>query len=260
MSGPQVWPWLPAGDLVNGVYHLCEASAFEEKYRAVRAAEERLLSDTRVRQLPDGTSLWNASEWRIRSRSAERLCRQLARQGPGLQVLEVGCGNGWLSALLHRKGHKVLGIDPFTAELEQAARVFPGPTFARADLFTSPLPKATFDAIVFAASIQYFADPDAVVQRALELLRSNGVVHVLDTVLYANAAAAVAAKGRSIAYFTGMDAAPMADHYHAHQIDAFRRSGELRVVHAPSPFDRIRRLFGLDTSPFTHMEIRHRSA
>lgn len=258
MSDTDAWPWLPAGALVHGVYQLCAASPFEEKYHAVRAAEGRILSDAQVRRLPDGRALWNADEWRIRSRSAHRLCRCLARQGAALRILEVGCGNGWLSTLLHRHGHTVLGMDLFTVELEQAARVFAGPVFARADLFTSPLPRATFDAVVFAASIQYFADAGTVVQRALELLRPKGVVHVLDTVLYANDAEARAAKDRSVVYFAGLDVAAMADHYYAHQLDAFRRSGDLRVVHARSAFDRIGAVFGVKPSPFTHVEVRHK--
>lgn len=246
------WPGLQDAERVNGVYLFAPPSAFEAHYGAVRAREGRILTDAQVRALPEAPGLWNAEEWRMRARSAARLCAHLAVRGPGRRVLEVGCGNGWLSGLLQRAGHTVIGIDPFTEELEQAARCFPGgPAFARADLFASPLPMGGFDAVVFAASIQYFPDITATLRRALTLLAPGGEVHVLDTVLYTGPREAAAAKARSRAYYTALGFPEMAAHYHAHGLNEMSVVGTRRVLSAPSLWKRLRG----DASPFTHAVI-----
>lgn len=241
--------------LVHGVRLVGPPSAFEERYAAVRAREQRILSDVAVRKLPDGSGLWNAGEWKIRARSAQRLASVLGTQGTALKILEVGCGNGWLSALLQSHGHHTVGIDVFTSELEQAARVFPnGPVFARCDPFDPVLAAGYFDAVVFAASIQYFADVDAIIDRALELTVLGGGVHVLDSILYESDASARAAATRSRAYFTELGVPAMANGYNAHTLASMmdHRGGE--VLHAPDP--RWHRIIGRGPSPFFHVVVR----
>jgi protein-L-isoaspartate O-methyltransferase len=39
-------------------------------------------------------------EWQIRKASSNRLVKYLAKKQKILEILEVGCGNGWLSAKL----------------------------------------------------------------------------------------------------------------------------------------------------------------
>jgi SAM-dependent methyltransferase len=207
-------------------------------------------------RLPDGTDLWNAAEWLIRSHSADRLVHALSKRGVGLRILDVGCGNGWLSALLQRNGHSVLGIDAFTLELEQAARVFTGgPAFARADLFTSPLPEHRFDVILFAASIQYFQDPSATMIRAKQLLVPDGEVHVMDSILYRSNTETLAAMDRSRSYYRSIGVPEMAEHYYAHELSTIQSTGSSRILATPSGMDRTLAKFGRPVSPFTHVVI-----
>lgn len=255
---PEDHPWRSARR-EKGVYLLAGPSDFETVYAAVRRKERRLLTDAQVAGLPNGSGLWNAGEWRLRWEGAEALQDQLSRHGRGLRVLEVGCGNGWLSGRLSRKGHDVLGIDVVTDELEQAARVFPATDFARADLFTSALPRDHFDAVIFAASIQYFADLPAVMKVAFTLLAPGGTVHLLDTILYTDALAAEMAGTRTAAYYRRLGYPAMADHYHAHRLDAVKALGRTKVVSAPSWKDWLLRARGHTTSPFTHVELRPRT-
>ena len=240
----------------NGVHLLCERVPFEDLYEQARAAERRILSDAKLLRLPDGTDLWNSAEWLIRSHSADRLVHALGKRGNGLRILDVGCGNGWLSALLQRIGHSVLGMDAFTKELEQAARVFPdGPVFARADLFTSPLPERSFDVVLFAASIQYFPDPSATMERAKQFLAPLGEVHVMDSILYRSKTETLAAIERSRSYYQGLGVPEMAVNYHAHELDTIRNMGNPRILAAPSGMDRTLAKFGRPVSPFTHVVI-----
>jgi SAM-dependent methyltransferase len=237
----------------RGVAVLAQPSPFEAIYGRVRRAENRILTDEQVRRLPDGSGLWNAKEWRIRRASAERLTSELDRHGRTLNILEVGCGNGWLAAFLNRAGHTVMGIDVFTEELEQAARVFEGPLFARADLFRSPLPESRFDAVIFAASFQYFSDAAATLERSRRLLVPNGEVHVLDTVLYSGHQEARRAMDRSDHYYTGLGAPEMTGRYHAHVRTSLERSGGARILASPSPMRRMQQALGRNPSPFTHI-------
>lgn len=240
----------------SGVFLLSDATPFEELYERTRGSERRILSDEQVAQLPDGTDLWNVDEWRIRARSADRLVRALRGSDLGSRVLEVGCGNGWLSARLQREGHEVLGIDPFTAELEQAARVFPnGPAFARCDLFEAGLPQEFFDIIVFAASFQYFPDAQKALARASSLLRPSGEIHVMDSVLYRSPVEKTGAEERSRKYYENLGVPEMHTHYHAHAMDDLKGAHRVRVLSAPSGMERTLHRFGKLASPFTHVVI-----
>lgn len=247
--------WLEGYPLERGVYLLSPPSSFEDVYGRVRKAERRILTDEEVAMLPVGDGLWNEEEWRIRKRGANRLIRELARSGTPQRILEVGCGNGWLTALLQQNGHDVIGMDVFTEELEQAARVFASATFIRADLFTSELPKDNFDVIVFAASFQYIAEPVRVLERCVELLTEEGVVHILDTILYPSPAAAKAALIRSDAYYEQLGFPEMSASYHAHTLETIKAFAHTRVLSTPNGMDRTLARFGRTASPFTHVVV-----
>jgi len=238
----------------NGVIMIAPPCAFETLYAQARSAEKRILTDKQVAGLPDGAGLWNAAEWRIRARSAKRLQQALGTGAPK-KVLEVGCGNGWLSALLQRSGHRVLGIDIFTDELEQAARVFPsGPCFARCSPFSDQLPIRSFDAIVLAASIQYFPNPGMLMTRLFRSLVPEGCIHIVDSVLYSDPEEARKASLRTARYYSSLGIPELAEHYHAHTLDALAGTGRCEVLHAPSNEPLLERLLRR-ASPFTHVVI-----
>lgn len=248
--------WLEAAPLENGVRVFSGPSLFADLYGQVRDAERRILTDEDVRALPNGDALWNADEWRIRARGARRLVHALEEADRPLMILDVGCGNGWLTNILHQQGHMVIGLDGFTAELEQAARLFPGPAFIRADLFTPELPKEHFDVIVFAASFQYFGDAPKTMDRCRELLRPRGEVHILDTILYHSRTEVEDARARSISYYDELGFPEMAAHYHMHRLADVQVAGRCRVLSAPGGMDRTLARFGRPASPFTHVVIR----
>ncbi|MBP7448615.1 MAG: class I SAM-dependent methyltransferase [Flavobacteriales bacterium] len=255
--GTSYWPWLKDIPVLNGVHLLGPTTAAATLYGIVRGAEGRMLTDDQVRALPQGKGLWNASEWSLRARSTARLLKVLASQGSGLRILEVGCGNGWLSAALQRNGHHVLGLDPFAAELEQAARVFhDGPTFARGDLLTTNLPPAYFDVVLFPASIQYFPEPSVVIKKAIRHLGPSGTIHVLDSVLYGSSVEAEKARQRSFDHYEAMGFPGMAANYHAHTLDAFLPLGHVQLLARPSGPWHWRSILRTSPSPFTHLVLR----
>ena len=67
-------------------------------YLASRKKENRIYSDEQVVQLPfiEPTHI-HYHEWQVRKRSALRLIHYLEKKNKPLSILEIGCGNGWLS-------------------------------------------------------------------------------------------------------------------------------------------------------------------
>src|SRR3954466_2828024 len=74
---------------------------FEKKYITTRSLENRLYSDEEILKLPQiAPTHTHHKEWLSRRRSARRLVRYLAGKRRPLEVLDIGCGNGWLSHLV----------------------------------------------------------------------------------------------------------------------------------------------------------------
>jgi 2-polyprenyl-3-methyl-5-hydroxy-6-metoxy-1,4-benzoquinol methylase len=83
-----------------------------------------------------------------------------AMVAPGSHLLDAGCGPGRVGAILHQRGHRVVGVDA-DAQLVAAAREdHPGPTWLVADLAELDLQAAgiaePFDAVVVAGNVMTF--------------------------------------------------------------------------------------------------------
>ncbi len=101
---------------------------------------------------------------------------------PGLRILDVGCGAGYISLELARAGHHVLGIDIAESAIASAQRTLATNPFADGfgslEYKTQPLAEAKgeYDAIVFSGVIHHFENPKKVIKTALDLLPSAGLV------------------------------------------------------------------------------------
>lgn len=214
--------------------------AAAKAYNSTRAKEGRLLKDAIVQDLPFSGSLTaQAPEWRVRERSMLRLLKHFARSGSELRVLEIGCGNGWLSARVTEAGHVVTAMDIHSEELDQARRVFTGSgiDWQLGDPMEHVFPAGSFDRIVFAASLQYFADVPLLFAHIRPWLSLKGEVHVVDSVLYPNRQAAMLAQERSVAYFAKLGTPEMARFYHHHTKDEIMQCGSSLVLSSPSHWD-----------------------
>jgi 2-polyprenyl-3-methyl-5-hydroxy-6-metoxy-1,4-benzoquinol methylase len=127
-------------------------------------------------------------EWKRRQASCRRLIRYLADKKKAAGILEVGCGNGWLSHQLSTvPGSRVVGLDLNFIELRQAARVFhgkPNLKFIYGDFYSDVLQDLSYDIIVLAAVIPHFPSLTSVLEKALPHLRPRGEIHILDSCLY----------------------------------------------------------------------------
>ena len=99
---------------------------FEEKYILLRKKENRLYTDEQLKWLPEiEVSHPHYKEWETRKSSCNKLIQHLSNKRTELNILDVGCGNGWLCHHLSKiPGSNVAGIDINKTELNQAKRVF----------------------------------------------------------------------------------------------------------------------------------------
>lgn len=245
--------------LVNGVWQSGSTFPLEEPYHRIRAQEGRSLDDAIVSALPaTGNRTAHAGEWLARKASMERLLKHFRKQGRGLTVLDVGCGNGWLAARLAREGHEVVGIDVHRFELEQAARVFTSDHlwFVHGDLLELPFMPGSFDRVIFAASIQYFGDLRRTLDRALALTAPGGEIHVLDSPFYEDELRRSNAADRSSRYFADRKANAMTGFYHHHLLSSLAIPGAAVSVHKVSRVAPLLRRMGWVMPAFPHVIIR----
>jgi SAM-dependent methyltransferase len=212
------FPFDIKSELSNG-----SPEAFEKLYIQVRRKEQRVYTDDEVRNLPQiDPAHPHFQEWLLRKRSSDRLIKYLVKKNKPLQILEVGCGNGWLASQLAKNtSGQVVGIDINKAELSQAARVFKDVSnlrFISGDIRFTQLGSDSFDIIIFAASIQYFSSLKEVIGSAFQYLRPGGEVHILDTILYKRNDVN-AAKQRTNEYYSTLGFPEASSYYYHHCID-----------------------------------------
>jgi 2-polyprenyl-3-methyl-5-hydroxy-6-metoxy-1,4-benzoquinol methylase len=215
---------------------------FEALYLAVRKYEGRVYTDEEVSQLPDiSPSHKYYNEWQLRKRSAGRLMAYLAKKDTPLKILEIGCGNGWLSAKLAEiPGAQVTGLDINLTEINQARRVFnkEGLRFVNGIIDSDELLSERFDVIVFAAVLPYFSSVADTLQMALDKLYSRGEVHIIDTNFYTpnNADNAIQ---RCRVYYDAMNFPAMASRYFHHQLKELDGFKYEVLINPASIFNRI---------------------
>lgn len=106
----------------------------------------------------------------------------------GLDVVELGCGTGYVSAWLAKRGARPVGVDPTPAQLETARRCqqrfglsFP---LVEADAAAVPLPADGFDLAVSEYGASVWCEPARWVPEAARLLRPGGrLVFLTNSVL-----------------------------------------------------------------------------
>lgn len=199
---------------------------FEEKYISLRKKENRLYTDEQVRWLPEiERSHPHFKEWEARKNSCDKLIQHLSNKKTALNILEVGCGNGWLCHHLSKiPGSNIAGTDINKTELDQAKRVFRDAEnleFFYGGIDNERIRNEKFDAIIFAASIQYFPSLDDIVPAALRLLNADGEIHILDSHFY-KAPELEAARQRSFDYYRSLQFEEMSGYYFHHCIDELK--------------------------------------
>lgn len=108
-----------------------------------------------------------------------------AMVAPGSRILDAGCGPGRIAGALHRRGHRVVGVDADPVLIEAAEVDHPGPRYLVADLseldLTAVDENERFDAAVLAGNVIAFVAPDTeaeVLRRTADHVANGGFVIV----------------------------------------------------------------------------------
>jgi 2-polyprenyl-3-methyl-5-hydroxy-6-metoxy-1,4-benzoquinol methylase len=131
-----------------------------------------------------GAPLWlNRYYARGQRRAFDALMALVPAPETGAQALDVGCGAGRWSALLHERGYATTGIDLQPELIERNRARYPDITFERVaaqDLQTD----ARFGLITSVTVIQHvpFHEQDAVIARLAQLCARDGYVMALENV------------------------------------------------------------------------------
>ena len=93
------------------------------------------------------------------------------------QVLDVGCGAGFLSNELGAAGHEVTGIDTSADALSVAALHDPGGTvvYQQGSALELPFADASFDAVCAMDLLEHVEDPERVIAEAARVLKPSGL-------------------------------------------------------------------------------------
>lgn len=232
----------------QNVYYLTpEDTGFSNYYLAVREKEQRILTDAEVRKLPNLAR----NEWQYRIKSTERFTNYIATKNNDLQILTIGCGNGWFTNKIAEVSseNEVIGLDVNREELEQAARIFRAKNirFVYADIFkASEMLEAQFDIITLNGAIQYFEDFDGLMELLKSFLKPKGEIHIIDSPFYKTAKIA-AAQERTKEYYTTLGVPEMANHYYAHDENLIQNFDTLYTYRR----NIIHKILGKKDSPFS---------
>ncbi|MVM30915.1 methyltransferase domain-containing protein [Spirosoma sp. HMF4905] len=228
----------------------------EEVYLQVRTKENRVLSDELVRQLPDlPKGAPHYAEWQLRKQTAERFCTDLAQVKKPLQILDLGCGNGWFSAKLAKISQvRVVGLDLNLPELQQAHRLFSQENllFCYGDILTVLFQPQSFDKVVLNAAIQYFHPIDQLIEALFRLLMPGGEIHILDSPFY-EIDEVENARQRTADYYQQLGYPAMARFYFHH---TFQRIAPYSPVYKNKNESFWKRLFTKNQNPFPWIIIK----
>ena len=139
----------------------------------------RWVTDTK-----DGHSQWYVDRFRRLAAEGEDLAGEArlidAMLPPRGRVLDAGCGPGRVGAVLHARGHTVVGVDADPVLIEAAEADHPGPRWVVSDLAELDLgDEEPFDGAVLAGNVMVFLAPGTeteVLRRVASHVRPDGFV------------------------------------------------------------------------------------
>jgi len=99
--------------------------------------------------------------------------------GPGMSLLDAGCGAGYALTLAAARGATVTGLDASAGLLEVARERLADAELHEGDLEALPFGDASFDAVTAFNSVQFAADPGAAVRELGRVARHDAPVAIV---------------------------------------------------------------------------------
>jgi 2-polyprenyl-3-methyl-5-hydroxy-6-metoxy-1,4-benzoquinol methylase len=109
----------------------------------------------------------------------------ISRLVPGADVsdiLDLGCGSGWLSEMLQSRGFRVtaldLGFDSIRRASVRLKERSAGVSFTLGDIYHLPFGESNFDAVVASEVLEHLDDPQAALHEMARVVRPGGCLAV----------------------------------------------------------------------------------
>ena len=173
---------------------------FVTQYETVRSQEGRGSLDSEYYlSLPfrdvTGNNAW---QWQIRRKTFQHFVDKILvpiehRYPQGLDVLDIGAGNCWLSYRLAQRGHRPVAVDLldndsdglgsahyYFSQLEQPF------ICVQSEMDRLPFAAAQFDLAIFNAAFHYSVDYGETLDEAIRCLRRPGYVVIADSPFYSS--------------------------------------------------------------------------
>lgn len=96
----------------------------------------------------------------------------------GKDILEIGCGNGWMTNLVKEGGARyVEGFDPSSKNIYLAKKTFPNINFMHCDL-NGYIIRRPFDIVLSNMVFGHIGDLDKALKKIYRMLRKGGEAHI----------------------------------------------------------------------------------
>lgn len=250
---------LDPNTLQNGVYILSEIqNDFESIYLKVRDKEKRVYSDEELGNLPFASDANPyKKEWKLRTKSFQRFKKYLQTKKENLNILDLGCGNGWFCGQTSKSfNHNFDCVDVNLTELKQGRRVFDSDNinFICADIFMSEFSNSSYDIVIVNAAVQYFLSIKKLLNKLLSLINASGEIHIIDSPFYLEYEVKNARK-RTADYYNSIGFPEMTKNYFHHSWDELSEFN-CKILYNPNTVKKIfRKLFLINDSPFPWLKI-----
>lgn len=151
--------------------------------RAVKADEARLQEVLRLRK--ENFDAHGDQRQLVPGRSWAAWARALGHLLPEMDVVDVGCGEGYLTLEAARFARSVIGVDRSDEVLERARalaarRRVTNIQWRKGDLARLPLPDASVDLTLLSQALHHSLDPEDAIGEATRVLRPGGQILILD--------------------------------------------------------------------------------
>jgi ubiquinone/menaquinone biosynthesis C-methylase UbiE len=131
----------------------------------------------------------------------DRILELIVAGRGALDVLDAGCGTGFLAFELAGRGHRVVGVDFARAMIEEALRKAAARPvsvkFEEADVEQLPFAAGSFDLVISRHVLWTLPHPDAAIDEWIRVLRPRGRLVVIDSRLDAAVATPAAENART---------------------------------------------------------------
>lgn len=107
------------------------------------------------------------------------ILNNIGRPANSLRVMDLGCGNGSITELLHRRGYSVVGVDPSEEGIKQAKERYPHLKIHRGSAYDDLRKEhGEFDIVVSLEVVEHIYSPRDYARTVYDLLAPGGTAIV----------------------------------------------------------------------------------